>query len=103
MVLEVRDGEDFPADLLCLYCASPNHVCYVKTTNLDGAAQASAWTFTAVLHVKVPPSECVQAGQGQRHASTAATIARGLPKQVMLGSAIAPLSKLSHTCRSRSP
>ena len=42
MVLEVRDGEDFPADLLCLYCASPNHVCYVKTTNLDGAAQASA-------------------------------------------------------------
>jgi hypothetical protein len=36
MLLEVRDGEDFPADLLCLHCASPNHVCYVKTTNLDG-------------------------------------------------------------------
>jgi hypothetical protein len=36
MLLEVRDGEDFLADLLCLHCASPNHVCYVKTTNLDG-------------------------------------------------------------------
>ncbi|KAK9839881.1 hypothetical protein WJX81_008363 [Elliptochloris bilobata] len=36
MLLEVRDGEDFPADLLCLHCASTNHVCYVKTTNLDG-------------------------------------------------------------------
>ena len=37
MLLEVRDGEDFPADLLCLHCASAHHVCYVKTTNLDGA------------------------------------------------------------------
>ena len=37
MLLEVRDGEDFPADLLCLHCASAQHVCYVKTTNLDGA------------------------------------------------------------------
>lgn len=36
MLLEVRDGEDFPADLLCLHCASAHHVCYVKTTNLDG-------------------------------------------------------------------
>ncbi|KAK9836118.1 hypothetical protein WJX81_002623 [Elliptochloris bilobata] len=36
MVLEVRDGEDFPADLLCLHCASEHNVCYVKTTNLDG-------------------------------------------------------------------
>ena len=64
MVLEVRDGEDFPADLVCLHCATPNHVCYVKTTNLDGAAQASAWTFTAVLHVKVPLRSVYKPGKG---------------------------------------
>ena len=35
---QVRDGEDFPADLVCLHCAKEDNVCYVKTTNLDGAA-----------------------------------------------------------------
>lgn len=40
----MRDGEDFPADLVCLHCASEHNVCYVKTTNLDGTAPAScAW------------------------------------------------------------
>lgn len=38
---QVRDGEDFPADLVCLHCASEHNVCYVKTTNLDGMARAS--------------------------------------------------------------
>ena len=37
---QVRDGEDFPADLVCLHCTSEHNVCYVKTTNLDGAAPA---------------------------------------------------------------
>ena len=74
MVLEVRDGEDFPADLLCLYCASPNHVCYVKTTNLDGAAQA---TFSCITR-ESSLWECVQAGQGQCQALTAAAIAHCL-------------------------
>ena len=34
----MHDGEDFPADLVCLHCASEHNVCYVKTTNLDGMA-----------------------------------------------------------------
>ena len=32
----VRDDENFPADLLCLYSALPDNVCFIKTTNLDG-------------------------------------------------------------------
>ena len=36
-VLKVHDNEDFPADLLCLYCSLADSICYIKTTNLDGA------------------------------------------------------------------
>ena len=32
----VRDDENFPADLLCLYSDLPDNVCFIKTTNLDG-------------------------------------------------------------------
>jgi hypothetical protein len=35
-VLKVYDDEDFPSDLLCLYCKLEDNVCFVKTTNLDG-------------------------------------------------------------------
>ncbi|KAK9810005.1 hypothetical protein WJX72_003251 [[Myrmecia] bisecta] len=35
-ILKVKDGELFPADLLCLYSALPDKVCFIKTTNLDG-------------------------------------------------------------------
>ncbi len=35
-VLEVRDNETFPADLLCLSCKRPDGVAYIRTTNLDG-------------------------------------------------------------------
>ena len=35
-ILEVRDNEDFPADLLCLACERTDGVAYIKTTNLDG-------------------------------------------------------------------
>jgi hypothetical protein len=34
--LLVRDGENFPADLLCLHSALPDNVCFIRTTNLDG-------------------------------------------------------------------
>ena len=35
--LEVHDGEDFPADLVCLAVpGSADGVCYIRTTNLDG-------------------------------------------------------------------
>ena len=36
-VLKVLNDEDFPADLLCLHCALDDNVCFIKTTNLDGA------------------------------------------------------------------
>ena len=32
----VRDEELFPSDLICLYSALPDKVCFIKTTNLDG-------------------------------------------------------------------
>ena len=35
-ILEVRDNENFPADLLCLACARSDGVAYIRTTNLDG-------------------------------------------------------------------
>ena len=35
-VVLVRDGELFPADLLCLHCELSERICYVRTTNLDG-------------------------------------------------------------------
>lgn len=34
--LVVRDDENFPADLLCLWSALPDNVCFIRTTNLDG-------------------------------------------------------------------
>ncbi len=36
MVLEVRDNENIPADLLCLHCTHADNVCFIKTVNLDG-------------------------------------------------------------------
>ena len=36
-ILEVRDNENIPADLLTLHCAHPDNVCFIKTVNLDGA------------------------------------------------------------------
>lgn len=36
MVLEVRDNENIPADLLCLHCSHGDNVCFIKTVNLDG-------------------------------------------------------------------
>jgi P-type E1-E2 ATPase len=33
-VVMVRDDEEVPADLLCVYAALPERVCYVQTTNL---------------------------------------------------------------------
>ena len=35
-VVMVKDDENFPADLLCLYSDLPDNVCFIKTTNLDG-------------------------------------------------------------------
>lgn len=44
-VLEVRDNEIFPADLLCLGCKRVDGVAYIRTTNLDGNTppHASLW------------------------------------------------------------
>ncbi len=36
MMLEVRDNENIPADLLCLHCSHADNVCFIKTVNLDG-------------------------------------------------------------------
>jgi len=35
-ILVVRDGEEFPADLVPLYCSGDEGTCYVSTANLDG-------------------------------------------------------------------
>ena len=35
-IVKVRDGDLFPADLMCVHCDLPERICYVKTTNLDG-------------------------------------------------------------------
>lgn len=35
-IVEVKDGELIPADLLCLHVPEKGGVCYIKTTNLDG-------------------------------------------------------------------
>lgn len=34
--LVVRDDENFPADLLCLWSSLDDNVCFIRTTNLDG-------------------------------------------------------------------
>jgi magnesium-transporting ATPase (P-type) len=39
-VLKVMSDEDIPADLLTLYCHLEDNVCYIKTTNLDGAPES---------------------------------------------------------------
>lgn len=50
MVLEVRDNENIPADLLCLHCSHGDNVCFIKTVNLDGDAQQhlAFWVYKAV-------------------------------------------------------
>lgn len=35
-IVYVADEEEFPADLLCLFAALPENVCFVQTANLDG-------------------------------------------------------------------
>ena len=47
MLLEVRDGEDSPADLLCLHCASAHHVCYIAGQQ---RATVQAWWQEARWH-----------------------------------------------------
>ena len=37
MCAQVRDDEDVPADLLLLVVAKEEGVCFIRTTNLDGA------------------------------------------------------------------
>ena len=73
-LLEVRDGEDFPADLVCLWVRAPDGVCYVRTTNLDGesnlkvrrpadlrsaapASPAACASMTALLTVEPPNND----------------------------------------------
>ena len=41
-VVMVRDDEEVPADLLCVYASLPERVCYVQTTNLGAHALACA-------------------------------------------------------------
>ena len=50
-VLEVRDNEDFPADLLCLSCKRPDGVAYIRTTNLDGIPTLCLFTAPALLAI----------------------------------------------------
>ena len=35
-IVEVRDDELFPADILFLQTSLPASLCFIKTTNLDG-------------------------------------------------------------------
>lgn len=35
-LVEVRDDELFPADILFLHTSLPASLCFIKTTNLDG-------------------------------------------------------------------
>ena len=48
MMLEVRDNENIPADLLCLHCSHADNVCFIKTVNLDGEPQESPLAYNFV-------------------------------------------------------
>ena len=47
-IVEVRDNEDFPADLLCLFCELEDGVCYIKTTNLDGKTVGDVFAILCI-------------------------------------------------------
>ncbi len=48
-IVMVRDEEEIPADLLCVYAALPERVCYVQTTNLGALRAALARTAATAL------------------------------------------------------
>lgn len=61
-VLKVMSDEDIPADLLCLQCHLDDNVCFIKTTNLDGARPTLyleipyvGWTTLCRPAVPLPP------------------------------------------------
>ena len=45
MLLEVRDNENIPADLLCVHCSHADNVCFIKTVNLDGKPEEPSLGF----------------------------------------------------------
>lgn len=54
-IVKVRDGDLFPADLMCLHCDLTEHICYVKTTNLDGETNLKVkryLSFATSTHVQ---------------------------------------------------
>lgn len=79
--MRVDDEELFPADLLCLYSALPDHACFIKTTNLDGESnlkirrpvdlrEAAPEEESDVMHIKAalecePPNANLHKFQGR--------------------------------------
>lgn len=47
-IVEVRDDELFPADILFLHTSLPASICFIKTTNLDGETNLKTRTPLAL-------------------------------------------------------
>ena len=58
MVLEVRDNENIPADLLCLHCSHADNICFIKTVNLDGELFSSLSKHGKDASCDASPSRC---------------------------------------------
>ena len=61
-VLWVADDEEVPCDLLCLFCALPDRVCFIQTTNLGAQISRIPGAMTWRPNTKVsPPRRCANA------------------------------------------
>lgn len=98
-VLEVRNRDNIPADLLMVSCSDPNGMCFVMTSNLDGETNLKPRIVNPdVRAVTAPAAEVVavgrkggDGGEGMRVGGALALVARKAAVECDL-----PNQKLDH-------
>lgn len=63
-VLEIRNRENIPADLVMLSCSDPNGTCFVMTANLDGETNLKPRVVSPDLRAVVTAAEDAAATAG---------------------------------------
>lgn len=63
-VLEIRNRENIPADLVMLSCSNPNGTCFVMTSNLDGETNLKPRMISPDLRAVVAAADDAAAAVG---------------------------------------
>ncbi|CAM9504783.1 unnamed protein product, partial [Hapterophycus canaliculatus] len=76
-VLEIRNRENIPADLVMLSCSDPKGTCFVMTSNLDGETNLKPRVVSADLRAAVAAAEDTTGGAGGGEGGVLALAAKG--------------------------